>query len=314
MIVIYMQSSHFYLFICREHYENFLSFCLKINKVLGYKDYDVDYSILSDFKPSDLEQMMDLGVKYSGSGSYFEPVEITNETFVQDYVTRDLCCGLSEYSISNSVSTSWATATIAAAEAALKAVGRQDMLSVSYLLKCLPELYEIRPNDVTSNDIIQFVKEYGLISLSMAMHLGEDELCTASVFSYKFDFSRPEVPNKSGLMNLVAEGDPVVVLMALDLLRLRFVTDSGEDKIFTGAASQPSVYGVLYGYDPKKWIVSLNVVPCETIYLNLPVKESETNANYAGIAAYAFSVKAQPLRFFCGSEHYPFLGDKTDFQ
>ena len=295
MIVIYMQSSHFYLFICREHYENFLSFCLKINKVLGYKDYDVDYSILSDFKPSDLEQMMDLGVKYSGSGSYFEPVEITNETFVQDYVTRDLCCGLSEYSISNSVSTSWATATIAAAEAALKAVGRQDMLSVSYLLKCLPELYEIRPNDVTSNDIIQFVKEYGLISLSMSMHLGEDELCTASVFSYKFDFSRPEVPNKSGLMNLVAEGDPVVVLMALDLLRLRFVTDSGEDKIFTGAASQPSVYGVLYGYDPKKWIVSLNVVPCETIYLNLPVKESETNANYAGIAAYAFSVKAQPL-------------------
>ena len=295
MIVIYMQSSHFYLFLCREHYENFLSFCLKINKVLGYKDYDVDYSILSDFKPSDLEQMMDLGVKYSGSGSYFEPVEITNETFVQDYVTRDLCCGLSEYSISNSVSTSWATATIAAAEAALKAVGRQDMLSVSYLLKCLPELYEIRPNDVTSNDIIQFVKEYGLISLSMAMHLGEDELCTASVFSYKFDFSRPEVPNKSGLMNLVAEGDPVVVLMALDLLRLRFVKNSGEDKIFTGAASQPSVYGVLYGYDPKKWIVSLNVVPCETIYLNLPVKESETNANYAGIAAYAFSVKAQPL-------------------
>ena len=62
MIVIYMQSSHFYIFICREHYENFLSFCVKINKVLGYKDYDVDYSILSDFKPSDLEQMMDLGV------------------------------------------------------------------------------------------------------------------------------------------------------------------------------------------------------------------------------------------------------------
>ena len=295
MIVIYTQSSHFRRLIFREHYEDFLSFCLKINKIFGYKDYDVDYSILSDFKPSDLEQMMDLGVKYSGLGSYFEPVEITNETFVQDYVTRDLCCGLAEYSISNTISTSWATATIAAAEAALKAVGRQDMLSVTYLLKCLPELYEIRPNDVTSNDIIHFVKEYGLISLSMAMHLAEDELCTAPVFTYKFDFSRPEVPNKSGLMNLVAEGDPVVVLMALDLLRLRFVTNVGEDKIFTGATSQPSVYGVLYGYDPNKWMVSLNVVPCETIYLNLPVKESETNANYAGIAAYAFSVKAQPL-------------------
>ena len=74
-IAVFFSYEPFYLFICREHYENFLSFCLKINKVLGYKDYDVDYSILSDFKPSDLEQMMDLGVKYSGSGSYFEPVE-----------------------------------------------------------------------------------------------------------------------------------------------------------------------------------------------------------------------------------------------
>ena len=289
-----MQSSHFNVFEFREHYENFLNFCQNFNKVLGYRDYDLDYSILSDFKPSDLEQMMNLGVKYSGLGSYYEPVEIVKESFVQDYATRDLCCSLTEYSTSHAISTSWATATIAAAEAALHAAGREDLLSVSFLLKCLPELYEIRPNDVSSNDIIQFVKEYGLMSLSMAIHLKEEELCTSSVFTYKFDFSRPEVPNKSGLMNLVAEGDPVVVLMALDLLRLSAVTNVDGDQIFTGATYQPSVYGVLYGYDPKKWMVSINVVPCENIHINLPVKESETNANYAGIAAYAFSIKAQP--------------------
>ena len=289
-----MQSSHFHVFEFREHYENFLNFCQNFNKVLGYRDYDLDYSILSDFKPSDLEQMMNLGVKYSGLGSYYEPVEIVKESFVQDYATRDLCCSLTEYSTSHAISTSWATATIAAAEAALHAAGREDLLSVSFLLKCLPELYEIRPNDVSSNDIIQFVKEYGLMSLSMAIHLKEEELCTSSVFTYKFDFSRPEVPNKSGLMNLVAEGDPVVVLMALDLLRLSAVTNVDGDQIFTGATNQPSVYGVLYGYDPKKWMVSINVVPCENIHINLPVKESETNANYAGIAAYAFSIKAQP--------------------
>ena len=289
-----MQSSHFHVFEFREHYENFLNFCQNFNKVLGYRDYDLDYSILSDFKPSDLEQMMNLGVKYSGLGSYYEPVEIVKESFVQDYATRDLCCSLTEYSTSHAISTSWATATIAAAEAALHAAGREDLLSVSFLLKCLPELYEIRPNDVSSNDIIQFVKEYGLMSLSMAIHLKEEELCTSSVFTYKFDFSRPEVPNKSGLMNLVAEGDPVVVLMALDLLRLSAVTNVDGDQIFTGATYQPSVYGVLYGYDPKKWMVSINVVPCENIHINLPVKESETNANYAGIAAYAFSIKAQP--------------------
>ena len=93
------------------------------------------------------------------------------------------------------------------------------------------------------------------------------------------------------MKNLVAEKNPVVVLMALDLVRLRTANDVTGDDIYTGDTDQPSVYGVMRGFDDEKWTVTFNVVPCENIELNLPITESDTNANYAGIAGYAFSLK-----------------------
>ena len=62
------------------------------------------------------------------------------------------------------------------------------------------------------------------------------------------------------------------------------------DYIYTGATYDPTLYGVIQGYDADKWIVTFNVVPCENIVLQLPVTENDTNANYAGIAGYAFSI------------------------
>ena len=65
--------------------------------------------------------------------------------------------------------------------------------------------------------------------------------------------------------------------------------------IYRGATDEPSVYGILEGYEEDKWTVGLNVVPCEHIVLNLPVTDNETNANYAGIAGYAFSLVPEPI-------------------
>ena len=121
--------------------------------------------------------------------------------------------------------------------------------------------------------------------------LDSDNLCTDDVFpKYHFQVAQIDAPNKGGLMNLVAEGNPVVTLLALDLFRLRVTNDVTGDYIYTGAAYEPTLYGVIQGYDADKWIVTFNVVPCENIVLQLPVTESDTNANYAGIAGYAFSI------------------------
>ena len=121
--------------------------------------------------------------------------------------------------------------------------------------------------------------------------LDSDNLCTDEVFpKYHFKVEQINIPNKGGLMNMVAEGNPVVTLLALDLFRLRVTNDVTGDYIYTGAAYDPTLYGVIQGYDADKWIVTFNVVPCENIVLQLPVTESDTNANYAGIAGYAFSI------------------------
>ena len=79
--------------------------------------------------------------------------------------------------------------------------------------------------------------------------------------------------------------------MALDLVRMKTVNDVTGDDIYTGATDQPSLYGVMKGFDEKKWTVTFNVVPCENIEMNLPVVDNDTNANYAGIAGYAMSMK-----------------------
>ena len=81
----------------------------------------MNFSILSDFSDEDLEKMMDLGVKYSGEGSYAEPESTPAPSWPNEYVVgRDLCEGTEKYSVSNSDSTSWASALVLAAEAALR--------------------------------------------------------------------------------------------------------------------------------------------------------------------------------------------------
>ena len=252
----------------------------------------MNFSILSDFSDEDLEKMMDLGVKYSGEGSYAEPESISTSSWSNMYVvSRDMCAGAETYSAPNSHSTSWASALVLAAEAALRKEGYVESLSLPYVLKCLPESQEIEPSEVAPLDIITFVTEKGLMSEAVAGLLNENELCSADVPKFYFDVTKNDIPNKSGLMNFIADGDPVIVLMALDLIRLKTVNDVTGDAIYTGATDEPSVYGVMKGFDETKWTVTFNVVPCENIEMNLPVVDSDTNANYAGIAGYAMSIK-----------------------
>ena len=84
-----------------------------------------------------------------------------------------MCSGAEKYSISNSNSSSWASALILAAETALRNENYDEKLSLSYVLQCLPETQEIQPNDVTPSDIISFVTEKGLMSEAVAGLLNE---------------------------------------------------------------------------------------------------------------------------------------------
>ena len=276
----------------RKHFAFFEQSCLEILNKARYRRYPIDFSILSDFDDEDLKGLMDIGTKYSGLGSDTDAVTVKNETFSATISTRDLCEGFEDYSKSNATATSWATAVITAAESAyLKKEGSSIKFSLKHLLTCLPLSSGLEPNKLTNSDIYRFITDTGLMTEDDANLLDSDNLCTDDVFpKYHFQVTQIDVPNKGGLMNLVAEGNPVVTLLALDLLRLRVTNDVTGDYIYTGATYDPTLYGVIQGYDADKWIVTFNVVPCENIVLQLPVTESDTNANYAGIAGYAFSI------------------------
>ena len=276
----------------RKHFAFFEQSCLEILNKARYRRYPIDFSILSDFDDEDLKGLMEIGTKYSGLGSDTDAVTPTQDSFSAEITTRDLCEGFEDYSKSNATSTSWATAIITAAESAYFKEGRKNIkFSLKHLLTCLPLSSGLEPNKLTNSDIYRFITDTGLMTEDDANLLDSDNLCTDDVFTkYHFQVTQIDVPNKGGLMNMVAEGNPVVTLLALDLLRLRVTNDVTGDYIYTGATYDPTLYGVIQGYDADKWIVTFNVVPCENIVLQLPVTESDTNANYAGIAGYAFSI------------------------
>ena len=63
-------------------------------------------NILADFQDSDLKEMMDLRIKYSGLGSYDDPIEVNRHEYYQQVHFRELCTEdhskLQDYSKSHS--------------------------------------------------------------------------------------------------------------------------------------------------------------------------------------------------------------------
>ena len=248
----------------RKYYKNFYHACKQIEKKAEYRNYPMALSILSDFYDEDLETMMDLGVKYTGLGSFANPDPLTHPDYSHVFAPRDLCSGFEMNSTSNSIPTSWASAVIIAAEAALHYANHNGVtLSLAYLYECLPKISEVAARDVSPTEIIEFITDNGLMSEQTynMLKLNEQDVCSADAPKFYFDVTKNDIPNKSGLMNFVAEGNPVIVLMALDLIRLKTVNDVTGDDIYSGAADEPSVYGVMKGFDEKKWTVTFNVVP-----------------------------------------------------
>ena len=245
-----------------------------------------------DWSDADLEQLGSLTAEFHGNAPYYEPVDVSKpdfslrrsppvypESFVNEYSRKQPIC-----------STSWATSVIEVAEAALN---NQIELSINQLMQCLPNYFDMENGcDGFEPKLIQsYLKEVGLVRK-------DDFVDCASLDNserFTFNYILPEVPNKSGLMNLVAEGRPVFVMLALDLKKLRYVKDNSNYEPLKSGAMQPSIYGIVSGYnstdDYPYWEIVSRILPAEEMTLRIPMMANETNANYAGIAGYAFSLE-----------------------
>ena len=268
----------------------YLNSCLEIKTKEKYRGYSMDLSILSDFSTADLREMEDLSTKYSNYATWYDPININRESYTNTLIeSRDLCSEFEGSSRSNRNPLSWGPAIISAAEAALRKDNMDVKLSLKYLIECMspsPDNYRF----VKPSDIDEFLLNNGLLEESNYPQDGSNP-CQSDLVTITFSSESLDTINESGLKNFIAEGDPVISLMALDLARLRTVHNVDESEAYTGATSNPSVYGVVTGYTPDSWAVDVAVVPCETMHLHLPVVADESHANYAGIAAYVRSYK-----------------------
>lgn len=259
---------------------------------------------------------MDLSTKYTGVGSYHDPIDANEPMYSYNLNPRVLNKEdhptLIQYASNHNCAISWATATIAAAEQALLNEGIHDPLSLEYLLQCyVEEMEEDICSGVLMTDLQYFISKNGLISESEALRLKDSNMCTdPSAVSYKFTTRRPTSANRGGLMNLIAESNPTIALMSLDLKRLRYTASMNEaNRPYEGAYHDPSIYGVLTGYNEtfsdSWWMVDMAVTPFEHQLVKLPMRDNETNANYAGIAAYAFSIQYAGEDLVVSESAYP---------
>ena len=211
--------------------------------------------MLADFSLDDLKGLMDVEQKHQYKGSYWEQIIPLNDTFEPQYTTlnRDFCSNhslLRQYVSSTDCALSWATMIVNAAERALAIEGIEERLSIDFVMKCFPRNGFCR--GMRMNYIESRFFSTGLISEEEAERVQESggNLCQVP-YSHRYFFQvvKLEGPNRGGLMNLIAEGNPVLVAISVDLTRLRYVKDMREDEEpMSSTVFHPSFYALVTGY------------------------------------------------------------------
>ncbi|OAO14087.1 hypothetical protein AV274_4265 [Blastocystis sp. ATCC 50177/Nand II] len=320
----------------RLHFPDFKKSCQHMVSKQPYTPYQMEFTMLSDFSEEDLTGVMDVKQKHSRRGSYYEPIEAKEDAVEPAFTTmdRDFCsedAELREYAKPNNCSLSWVTMIVNAGERALAMIGGSEKLSAAFVKKCYAEGDAC--NGLGMAEIAEGLKKIGLVSEREANRVLEErgDLCSIPQ-SKRFTFKvlKAEGPNRGGLMNLIGEGNPVLTLLSINLNRLRFVKDMREEDVtLNGTVYEPSLYGLVTGYVKTTeevdgyWVVegtpspceSVNVKvpmrdnetnsdyagtpsPCESVNVKVPMRDNETNSDYAGIAGYAFAIEFNGKRDF----------------
>ena len=258
------------------------------------------------------EELLDLGdlvVHYTGETKLFEEIEVDKNDIHKYKPARSF-----NMSLPLNMTTSWATSVIQVAE---RALGGGVRLSLEQLIQCLPvseDVEEEGMRGVHPRTITSYLLEVGLME--------EDDFfgCESinPLYTHRFKPLYPQYPNGGGLMNFVAESDLVFTMVAIDMLKLRFVKDMSNESPLKCGGYSPSVYGVITGYNYDKenmsnsyWEISTFVIPEEELIMHIPMSSNMQNANYAGIAGYAFTLESIPRNtvFSVNEEKYPFIDD-----
>ena len=276
----------------RSNLDTFVSNCNKLN-YYKYVGIPADVTALLDWRDDELESLAQSAAGFVGSTSSAERIEFDKPSHTLSRTPRSFS-SMVEYSRKDSIcSTSWATSIIEVAETEMN---NEVEFSMDQLLRCVPSYFDMESSciGVKPHDLMEYLTTVGLVTKSNFTSCDE----VNNQRAYRFDMVIPEAPNKSGLMKLVATDKPVFVMLALNMVKLRYVKNS-DSALFKHGAFQPTMYGIIQSYDSSSetpyWEIVTHPLPIEEISIKLPMTESETDANFGGIAAYAFTLQFKEI-------------------
>ena len=293
---------------CRANENNFITSCKYIKSKNSYTAYSLQLSFLSDFFEEEVEELFSIAPEYSGEATLCETVydELESEVSLE-IPTRDLKDALTDVAgpEKKNCTTSWATQAIRVAEYAYQKKGYEGAtFSVRYLYQCMTAEYGGEGDDgcngFINNDIYSFIEDHGLMTEEKANELIEEgkNLCDPEneADNIKFHADKLTCSNKYTLMKELSDEKPMVVLLALDGNRARHIRDisAEDDAPYTGAYDQPTTWAIVTGYKQGEdgqegtWSIQADFRVDETVKFKLPMRNNDTNANYAGIAAFAY--------------------------
>ena len=257
-------------------------------------------SFLSDYSEAEVDELFTIAPEYSGEATLCEEVPNVKDEVSLQIPEHELKDSLSAVAATEkkTCTTSWATQAIRAADFAYEQKGYKEKFSVRYLYQCMTAEYGGESDDgcngFTNNEIYAFIEYHGLMMEKDAQDL--DDLCSPDneKNNIKFAVQRLTCSNKYTLMDALSQNHAMVVLLALDDNRARHIRDisAEEDAPYTGASDQPSTWAITTGYkldgEEGTWSLQSDFALDETVKFKLPIRSNDTNANYAGIAAFAY--------------------------
>ena len=257
-------------------------------------------SFLSDYSEAEVDELFTIAPEYSGEATLCEEVPNVKDEVSLQIPEHELKDSLSAVAATEkkTCTTSWATQAIRAADFAYEQKGYKEKFSVRYLYQCMTAEYGGESDDgcngFTNNEIYAFIEYHGLMMEKDAQDL--DDLCSPDneKNNIKFAVQRLTCSNKYTLMDALSQNHAMVVLLALDDNRARHIRDisAEEDAPYTGASDQPSTWAITTGYkldgEEGTWSLQSDFALDETVKFKLPIRNNDTNANYAGIAAFAY--------------------------
>ena len=303
--------------------EYFIDSCEKIHDWNLRGRYDFEFTFYADWDPMEFEELTTTKQRYTGVKAHvpFTVPVYNNSNWRYLMPSSDPCDDVFEGRENHlrelvckpqNCSVSWAFAVTNSIEYAIKKLYLDTYdqlvevaLSAQELIDCVGKEHDMEGKVCDGLPIawgFDYAFENGIAFRQFYPQTGTENQCQFVPDEQKYHiagYEKPHVYNKLGLFELVMKG-PTAVSMGLDPEYFQYYrNDRAEGPYFTNAYWRPSVYGVVVEYlqyavegapEFAEWpyfAVESRLRACDSFVYRLPIRETTSDANIAGIAGFA---------------------------